>query len=70
MVLACDQDLDKIVCCGWPESIANASDCTMVKAATTDERIQMLRQVAKSCDGQYRGNLARRQLETLTPEKA
>lgn len=62
-VLACDQDGDSVVCAGWPETIAKVSDCTLVRAASDAERIEMLTRVAKSCAGQYRGSLARRQLE-------
>ncbi len=47
--------------CGWPESIAKSSDCDLVKAATNDEHITMLRRWAiKSND--YRASMARRQL--------
>lgn len=34
--------------CGWPESIARVSDCTLIKAATDEEYIKLLREIANS----------------------
>jgi hypothetical protein len=62
-VLATDQVGDDVVCAGWPESIARAADCTLVRAASDDERLKMLRDVAKDCAGQMRGRWAQRQLD-------
>ncbi len=60
-VLACDQRGDEVMCAGWPESIAGAEDCTLLEAATDEERLEMLRQAANT--GGARGRWARSQLE-------
>lgn len=61
-VLACDEDEQGDVHpAGWPESVASADDCVLVKEASDDERLKMLRDAAALSD--HRGNLARRQLE-------
>lgn len=44
--LACDEDDGDVMPCGWPACIADASDCTLVKAATDEERTKMLREWA------------------------
>lgn len=61
-VLACDQDRDEVIPAGWPESIAKAADCELIKAATDDERLTMLTNASKT--GSFRGGLAKRQLES------
>jgi len=58
-VLACDQNGDEVICAGWPESVAKAEHCTLVRAATDAERLEMLSDCAK-LDG-LRGSWARRQ---------
>jgi hypothetical protein len=67
-VLAADQDGDRVVCAGWPESFAKAVDCELKRAATDEERISMLRKVSEACGDQSRGRLARRQLEAAGTE--
>ncbi len=62
-VLACDQVGDEVHPTGWPESIAQAKDCTLVVAATDEERLDKLKSVADQCAGQMRGSRAKRQLE-------
>lgn len=69
-VLAADQDGDEVVCAGWPESFAKASDCELKRAATDEERLKMLTQVAEGCAGQSRGRLARHQLAAEVPPVA
>ena len=59
-VLACDQEGDRVIAAGWPETIAKASDCELRKATTDDGRIDMLEKAAKT-DG-MRGTWAERQL--------
>ena len=59
-VLACDQNGSDVVCAGWPESVAKAEHCTLVRAATDEERVEMLRDCIKL--GGLRGSWARRQL--------
>lgn len=36
---------DRLVCCGWPESMAALSDCTLVKKATRSDRRALLGQM-------------------------
>lgn len=41
---------DSLACCGWPLSIAKISDCSLIKKATSEERLELLRQMADSVD--------------------
>lgn len=59
-VLACDQDGDKVIPAGWPETLANACDCELDEASTESARLEMLEAVSRI--GSYRGSLAREQL--------
>jgi len=34
--------------CGWPQGWADLKDCTLVKKATPEERIDLLKQIANS----------------------
>ena len=62
--LACDEQDGEIICCGWPETMARASDCTLIQATTDAGRLRMLAQVARSCHDQTRGSRAALQLAT------
>ena len=64
--LACDESPNgDVLPTGWPETLARANDCTIIKDASDAERESMLVRVADGgCDG-YRGALARRQLDRL-----
>lgn len=62
-VLAVDEESGRVMPAGWPESIAEAKDCTLIKAATDAERISMLWEIAKIPDSDMRASWARRQLE-------
>lgn len=64
-VLACDQDGSHVSWVGWPEGTALASDCSLVKAATHDERIERLRATSQIDGNDHRGRLARHQLAQL-----
>ncbi len=46
-VLACDEENGEVICCGWPETVAAAADCSLIEAATDEERIKTLQNVAK-----------------------
>ncbi|MEQ1910243.1 MAG: hypothetical protein ABMA15_15560 [Vicinamibacterales bacterium] len=59
-VLACDQDREDVLPAGWPETIAKATDCVLVRATSDTDRHEMLAHVATT--GSYRGSVARRQL--------
>lgn len=54
-----------LLCCGWPESMAPWSDCTLTKECDDTEHRKMLKGVMESCGGQLRGVWARRNLEEL-----
>jgi hypothetical protein len=62
-VLACDEVRGEVVCAGWPETTAKATDCTLLKAATDEQRAEMLLSCSHH-DG-LRGSRARAQLATL-----
>lgn len=49
-VAAPSPDGTEIVCCGWPESIAKASDCEMASRCHREEAVQMAMDVAKGTD--------------------
>ncbi len=44
--LGCDETGGRVLPNGWPSTIAKASDCKLVKAATDAERDDMLREWA------------------------
>ena len=48
VVAATNPATSELVCCGWPETIAPFSSCTLVKAATDDEHKDTLSRVIKS----------------------
>lgn len=62
-ILACDQQGNDVIPAGWPESMARAAHCRLVKAGTDLERVKMLRLAAKS--GGQRASWAQTQLEAL-----
>ena len=64
-VLAADQHRGDVVCAGWPETIARATDCELVEAASDETREDMLRRVAKECTSDTRGSWARCQLDVI-----
>ncbi len=41
-----DMERDEVYPCGWPETIAKASDCTLVKAATDEEHWKLVEEMA------------------------
>lgn len=68
-LLACDESDGYVLPGGWPETMARSSDCTLLKAATDEERLKTLREVAKSrCV--TRSSWARQQLEAMEPKAA
>lgn len=54
-----------LLCCGWPESMAPWSDCTLTKECDDTEHRKMLKGVMESCGGQLRGVWARQNLDEL-----
>ena len=66
-VLATDEEDGRVYPCGWPETMANATDCDWTGRAPADDRITMLRQAAGVRDeGSVRRAVARRQLRRHT----
>lgn len=55
---------DRLVCCGWPESMAALADCTLIKKATPAERDKLLADMA-DCGGS-RGAYAIERLRAAT----
>lgn len=51
----------RLCACGWPFSEVNLSECTLVKKATADERVELLQQMA-SGTGDSRGTYATKTL--------
>ena len=43
----------KLCACGWPESLADLSDCTLVKKATEQEKQQLIQQLAAMGGHEY-----------------
>lgn len=37
----------EVICCGWPESFADASDCEMLQTATDEEHWTLVRRIAE-----------------------
>lgn len=61
-LLAADERDGEVVCAGWPESIAKAPDCILIRRASDEARLYTLKSVAESCGDQMRGSWARRDL--------
>jgi hypothetical protein len=59
-------DAVDVICCGWPESIARATDCDLIKAATDQEYLALSREVAHSCPEQMRGRRCQAQLDAVS----
>lgn len=62
-VLAADEEDGRVICCGWPETIAKASDCELREAATDTYRIKMLQDVAAGPRPSARTSWAKRCLD-------
>jgi hypothetical protein len=68
-ILANDEEHGHVMPCGWPESMAKAKDCTLVKSATDKQRIDMLtnwsaKDKGRDHENDYRTRTARHQLAT------
>lgn len=50
-VLAVDEENGRVQPCGWPETMADAKDCTLITLATDEHRIEMLKEWAKAGKG-------------------
>jgi hypothetical protein len=65
LVAAMSGDGAKLVCCGWPESIADVSDCELFRSATDEKHTDTLMRVIESCPEQLRGSWARQNLAAI-----
>ena len=54
---------DDLAPCGWPDTLALVSDCTLVTKATPEERLALLRDLAEMSTPDRRRSVARRVLE-------
>ena len=52
--LALDEHDGHVSPCGWPECMAKAADCTLLTAATDEQRRQMMTVWAETVDDPYR----------------
>jgi len=53
---------DKLCACGWPETLADLSDCTLIQKATPEQRLKLLTDMAKSDNGDTRTRYASERL--------
>lgn len=67
LVAAVSRDNRQIVCCGWPESIADASDCRVENPCSDEEHESLLREVVGSGGIGARASWARENLDRLRP---
>ena len=61
----------KVSPCGWPETLANATDCNLVQAASDDEHSEMIKKWAerKFVGFEVRKSVCRSYAMKSTPEK-
>jgi hypothetical protein len=55
---------ENLCCLGWPESFANVSDCTLIKEATPEERLLILKRMADMSSDDARKRYAIHRLST------
>jgi hypothetical protein len=55
---------DRLCACGWPHTLADLADCTLIKKATSAEREQLLREMASNTEDD-RGSYARERLASM-----
>ncbi len=58
-------DGNDLAWCGWPDGLARTSDCDLVKAASDEDHLRLLREVAKSNTGR-RARYAQAELNEVT----
>lgn len=52
--------------CGWPEGWAKLSDCILIKKATAEERLKLLKEMANmQGDQDHRARYARAELDLI-----
>lgn len=50
LVAVVKSENDELIPCGWPLSFARLSDCELVRAATDEQRMKLLREMAEMRD--------------------
>lgn len=60
---------DRLAWCGWPSGVAARVDCKLVRKATADERVALLRELAAMSHHDHRRTVARATLvrEGISP---
>jgi hypothetical protein len=53
---------DKLCPCGWPESLADLSDCHLITAASDDDRKSLLEEMANGSENDSRTIYAKNKL--------
>ena len=61
---------DRLVCCGWPESMALLRDCTLTKKADAKDRDELLMRMAEMTGEDSRARYARRRLAEQAEQEA
>jgi uncharacterized protein involved in tolerance to divalent cations len=64
-VVAC-VDSERLSWCGWPEGMAEVKDCTLVKKATSEERMKLLEEMADMSGYDHRKRYAQRVLGEMS----
>lgn len=64
-IVACVRG-DKLSWCGWPEGMADLSDCSLIRKATEEERLSLLHELAASSQNDHRARYARDRLNGAT----
>lgn len=59
---------EQVCCCGWPKTYAPVRDCNLVKIATSEERLELLRKMADMAAPDTRRTYARHRLEQVLPK--
>ena len=59
-------DRDNVSPCGWPETIGNASDCELIRAASDSEYLEMITTWSNSQSKDYRILKCRKLLSAMT----
>lgn len=57
---------DRLAWCGWPEGEAKAEDCTLMKKATAEQRLELLQSMARMTGIDRRKCYAQQRLSELS----
>ncbi len=59
LVAAVSPDGKRLICCGWPESMADVEECELEREASDEYAVSLANRVVKECGDQCRGSWAR-----------